>query len=127
LGIEIMLSAPVNDQWQSLTVRLVPVLDPDAMRVWDHRTGAPPDQALNSRCEVAIPAETSDSNRGGVVWAGLSPLTYDFPQHVFDGSWCRAARMRLLMHPLPARTPRSVTSDPKHRGTGATIAEEAVS
>ena len=59
------------------------------MRVWDHRTGAPPDQAVNSRCEVAIPAETSDSDRGGEVRAGLSRLTYDLPQHVFDGSWNR--------------------------------------
>ena len=89
LGIEIMLSAPVNDQWQSLTVRLAPVLDPDAMRVWDHRTGTPPDQAVNSSCGIAIPAGTSDSNPGGVVRAGLSLLTYDLPQHVFDGSWNR--------------------------------------
>ena len=89
LGIEIMLSAPVSDQWQSLTVRLVPVLDSDAMRVWDHRTGTPPDQALNSSCDVSIPVETSDSNHGGVVRAGLSELTYDLPQHVFDGSWHR--------------------------------------
>lgn len=89
LGVEIMLSAPVNGQWQGLTVRLAPVRDPDAMRVWDHRTGALPDQALNSSCDIAIPGGTSDSDRGGVVRAGPSRLTYDLPQHVFDGSWNR--------------------------------------